>query len=93
MQSLGNRIAPKNFTGALSYMTGKGAKTARLGDPTAMVLLVSSWQTQSSMISFLICEMGTRHLPYGFGVKVIFVINVSLSVIKLLEFLRIHRIN
>ena len=77
MKSLGNRIAPKNFTGALSYMTGKDAKTTGLGDPTAMILLVPSWQTQSSMISFLICDIGTRHLPYGFGVKVIFVINVS----------------
>lgn len=58
-------------------MTGKDAKTTGLGDPTAMILLVPSWQTQSSMISFLICDIGTRHLPYGFGVKVIFVINVS----------------
>lgn len=64
-----------------------------LGNPIAMVLLAPSWQTQSSMIRFLICEMGTRHLPYRFGVKVIFVVNVSLFVIKLLEFLRIHRIN
>lgn len=59
-------------------MTGKGAKTTGLGDATATILfLVPSWQTQSSMINFLICETGTRHSPYGFGVKVIFVIDIS----------------
>lgn len=45
--------APQELTGALSYMTGKGAKTTGLGDATATILLVPSWQTQSSMINFI----------------------------------------
>lgn len=56
----GKQHVPKNFIGALSYMTEKGANSNGLWNHTAMVPIVPSWLIQSPVISFLICEMGTR---------------------------------